>query len=137
VKRVVVIIIGVVTLSFVTVLPSATAAAPALADTGTASTLYVSTAYIGGTSSWLGPDGEQPMLTWEAIGEVAAMTGEPAEVISTERVEQMRLPAEFVKAMRSVITPGTTVLVTQAKVSPDTTGREQTVLDAGDDKPGT
>lgn len=50
----------------------ATTAAPALAATGTASTLYVSTAYVGGTSSWLGPDGEQSMLTWEAIGEVAA-----------------------------------------------------------------
>lgn len=73
---------------------------------------------------------------WIQVG-VGDLTGEPAEVISTERVEQMRLPAEFVKAMRSVITPGTTVLVTQAKVSPDTTGREQTVLDAGDDKPGT
>ena len=31
------------------------------------------------------------------------------------------------------MTPGTTVLVTQASVTQDTTGREQTVMDAGDD----
>jgi hypothetical protein len=36
--------------------------------------------------------------------------------------------------MRSVIGPGTTVLVTQAKVSADSTGRETTVLDADDGK---
>ena len=72
---------------------------------------------------------------WIQVG-VGDLTGEPAEIISTERVEQMRLPAEFVKNMRSVITPGTTVLVTQAGVTSDTTGREQTVMDAGDDKPG-
>jgi peptidoglycan/xylan/chitin deacetylase (PgdA/CDA1 family) len=48
-------------------------AAPALADVGIASTIYISTAYVGGRSSWLGPDGEQPMLTWDAIERVAAM----------------------------------------------------------------
>jgi peptidoglycan/xylan/chitin deacetylase (PgdA/CDA1 family) len=50
-----------------------TSAAPALVDAGIAATLYVSTAYVGGVSSWLGPDGEQPMLTWDAIERVAAM----------------------------------------------------------------
>ncbi len=49
-----------------------TDALPALVDTGTASTLYVSTAYVGATSSWLGPDGEQPMLSWAAIKDAAA-----------------------------------------------------------------
>ena len=52
---------------------------------------------------------------WIQVG-VSDLKGEPAEIISTERVEQMRLPADFVKNMRSVITPGTTVLVTQASV---------------------
>jgi peptidoglycan/xylan/chitin deacetylase (PgdA/CDA1 family) len=51
----------------------ATNAAPALVDAGIAATLYVSTAYVGGASSWLGPDGEQPMLTWDGIAEVAAL----------------------------------------------------------------
>jgi hypothetical protein len=51
-------------------------------------------------------------------------------VISTERVEQMHLPAAFVANMRSVIAPGTTVLVTQASVSGTSTGQQTTVLDA-------
>jgi hypothetical protein len=73
---------------------------------------------------------------WIQVG-MADLSGEPAEVISTERVEQMRLPAEFAKRMRAAMKPGTTVLVTQASVTTDTTGREQTVMDAGEDKEGT
>jgi peptidoglycan/xylan/chitin deacetylase (PgdA/CDA1 family) len=45
-------------------------AAPALLEAGIPSTLYVSTAYVGATSSWLGPDGEQKMLTWDMIAEL-------------------------------------------------------------------
>jgi hypothetical protein len=70
---------------------------------------------------------------WIQVG-VADLTGEPAEIISTERVEQMHLPAAFVAGMRSVITPGTTVLVTQASVSTASTGLQATVLDADDGK---
>jgi hypothetical protein len=46
----------------------------------------------------------------------------------------MHLPGPFVTAMRSVITPGTTVLVTQASVSSTSTGVQTTVLDADDGK---
>lgn len=74
--------------------------------------------------------GDKPQ--WISVG-VKNLTGEPAEIISTERVEQMHLPAAFVKEMRSVIVPGTTVLVTQASVDPSSTGRETTVLDADDE----
>ena len=70
---------------------------------------------------------------WIQVG-VADLTGEPAEIISTERVEQMHLPAAFVAGMRSVITPGATVLVTQASVSPESTGLQTTVMDADDGK---
>ena len=73
-----------------------------------------------------------PSPQWIQVG-VADLTGEPAEIISTERVEQMHLPDGFVKNMRSLITPGTTVLVTQASVNGDTTGRQQTVMDTGDE----
>lgn len=66
---------------------------------------------------------------WIQVG-VSDLTNEPAEIISTERVEAMHLPAAFVSAMRSVITPGATVLVTQAKVSSSTTGVQTTVIDA-------
>jgi peptidoglycan/xylan/chitin deacetylase (PgdA/CDA1 family) len=51
----------------------AASAAPALVDAGVAATIYISTAYVGAVSAWLGPDGEQPMLTWDAIDEIAAM----------------------------------------------------------------
>ena len=74
--------------------------------------------------------GDKPQ--WIQVG-VKDLT-EPNEIISTERVEQMHLPAQFVKEMRSVIGPGTTVLVTQASVTQDTTGRQQTVMDADDGK---
>jgi hypothetical protein len=66
---------------------------------------------------------------WIQVG-VSDLTSGPAEIISTERVEQMHLPAAFVQNMRSVIAPGTTVLVTQATVSPSSTGLQATVLDA-------
>ena len=68
---------------------------------------------------------------WIQVG-VSDLTGHSAEIISTERVEQMHLPAAFVRDMRSVIAPGTTVLVTQASVSATSTGQERTVLDADD-----
>ena len=70
---------------------------------------------------------------WIQVG-VSDLTGEPAEIISTERVEQMHLPAAFAKNMRSVIAPGTTVLITQAKVDLASTGVETTVLDGSDAK---
>jgi L,D-transpeptidase-like protein len=66
---------------------------------------------------------------WIQVG-VASLTGEPAEIISTERVEQMQLPGAFVTAMRSVIQPGTTILVTQASVDANSTGLQTTVMDA-------
>jgi hypothetical protein len=72
-----------------------------------------------------------PKPQWIQVG-VGDLTGEPAEIISTERVEQMHLPAEFVKNMRAAMTPGTTVLVTQASVNADSTGVQQTVMDTGD-----
>jgi hypothetical protein len=76
--------------------------------------------------------GDKP--EWISVG-VANLTDEPAEIISTERVEQMHLPQEFVKDMRSVIQPGTTVLVTEASVATGSTGRQTTVMDADDTQP--
>jgi hypothetical protein len=80
---------------------------------------------MGGTVVIAG--GNRPQ--WIQVG-VADLASGPAEVISTERVEQMHLPAPFVAGMRSVMKPGTTVLVTQASVSGTTTGLQTTVMDA-------
>jgi len=68
---------------------------------------------------------------WIQVG-VSEITGQPAEIISTERVEHMHLPAGFLQHMRSVIAPGTTVLVTQASVSQGATGQQATIFDADD-----
>ena len=70
---------------------------------------------------------------WIQVG-VSDLTGEPAEIISTQKVEEMELPQAFVAGMRSIITPGTTVLVTQASVTTGSTGQQTTVLDADDGK---
>ena len=66
---------------------------------------------------------------WIQVG-VSDLTGQSAEIISTERVEQMHLPEAFVTGLRSVLVPGTTVLVTQAAVDPASTGLQTTVMDA-------
>ena len=70
---------------------------------------------------------------WIQVG-VTDLADGPAEIISTQQVEQMQLPQAFVAAMRSVMQPGTTVLVTQASVSSSSTGLQATVLDADDGK---
>ena len=64
---------------------------------------------------------------WIQVG-VSNLAGETAEIISTQGVERMQLAAEFVERMRSVMAPGTTVLVTQASVGVQTTGPQTTVL---------
>jgi hypothetical protein len=70
---------------------------------------------------------------WIQVG-VKDVAPEDAAIISTQGVEAMQLPAEFVARMRSVMTPGTTVLVTHASVSADTTGVQTTVLASEGDK---
>ncbi len=64
---------------------------------------------------------------WIQVG-VTNLAAEQAEIISTQGVERMHLPAAFVANMRSIMTPGTTVLVTQAGVGEQTTGVQTTVL---------
>jgi peptidoglycan/xylan/chitin deacetylase (PgdA/CDA1 family) len=51
-----------------------TAALPVLVEWHFTATLYLVTGHIGGTSEWLWREGaaDQPMLTWEQIGEIAA-----------------------------------------------------------------
>lgn len=73
--------------------------------------------------------GAKPQWIQVAVSDLQA---ESAEIISTERVEQMHLPAAFAAGMRSVIAPGTTVLVTQASVDAASTGAQTTLLDAED-----
>ena len=51
-----------------------TEALPVLRDAGLSATLYVTTGYVGGTSSWLASEdeGDRPMLGWSELAEVAS-----------------------------------------------------------------
>ncbi len=64
---------------------------------------------------------------WIQVG-VQDVAPEDSAIISTQGVERMQLPAAFVAHMRSVMTPGTTVLITRAAVGDQTTGVQTTVL---------
>jgi hypothetical protein len=64
---------------------------------------------------------------WIQVG-VNNLPAEEGTIVSTQGVERMRLPAAFVERMRAAMTPGTTVLITSAKVDNDTTGGQTTVI---------
>ena len=64
---------------------------------------------------------------WIQVG-VSHLANQDADVVSTQGIEQMQLPAAFVANMRAIMTPGTTVLVTRASVGEQTTGLQTTVL---------
>ena len=74
---------------------------------------------------------------WIQVG-VSAIKPEGGEVISTRSgeatstrgVERMGLPAEFAARMKSVMTPGTTVLVTRAEVDARWTGANAIMLES-------
>jgi hypothetical protein len=70
---------------------------------------------------------------WIQVG-VQDVAPEDAAIVSTQGIERMQLPAQFVTHMRSVMTPGTTVLVTQAPINGDTTGLQTTVLSSDGDE---
>ncbi len=69
---------------------------------------------------------------WIQVG-VRSLKG-PGEIISTQGVERMRIPPAFLAALRTVMSAGTTVLVTGAGVKPDSTGG-QTIVLASDGEP--
>lgn len=56
----------------------------------------------------------------------------PSATSGTASVEQLKMPAAFDSTMRSVIGPGTTLVVTQESVTPQSTGVPTTVMAAHD-----
>lgn len=72
---------------------------------------------------------------WIQVG-VNNLAAEEAAIVSTRGVEEMQLPGPFVQHMRSVMEPGTTVLITGASMTADTTGQQTTVI-ASDEDPAT
>lgn len=70
---------------------------------------------------------------WVEVGASGPGGGDPARA-SSDDVEQMRLPPAFAADLRSVIVPGTTLVVTQDSITSRSTGSRATVLDASDAK---
>lgn len=70
---------------------------------------------------------------WIEVGASGPNGSSPA-VAASDNIEQLKLPTAFSTAMRSVIGPGTTMVVTEASLSPQSTGAQSTVLDAQDAK---
>ena len=64
---------------------------------------------------------------WIQVG-VNNLAPEEAAIVSTRGVEQMQLPQPFVAHMRSVMQPGTTVLITGASMSAGSVGEQTTVI---------
>ncbi len=64
---------------------------------------------------------------WIQVG-VNNLKAEDAAIVSTQGVERMQLPQEFVERMRGSMGAGTTVLITSASVDGDTTGVQTTVI---------
>lgn len=64
---------------------------------------------------------------WITVG-VPGHSGDEGQVMDVGTLAQMRMPREYLNALNAVIVPGTTVLVTQAPVLPENSGRRMTVM---------
>jgi len=88
------------------------------ADVPNVTTTRVMT-YAGGKNEW---------ITVGISGPGAAA----ADAADTAQFAQLKFPAAFSTGLRSIITPGTTLLITPNPISPASTGPQTTVLDAQD-----
>jgi hypothetical protein len=64
---------------------------------------------------------------WIVAG-VPGHGGEAGQALDTSILNQLRLPRRFHEAVNTALVPGTTVLVTQAPVLPEHTGKTMTIL---------
>jgi peptidoglycan/xylan/chitin deacetylase (PgdA/CDA1 family) len=73
-----------------------TSALPALQRYGFVATLYIATAYVGGTSRWLQRlgEGSRPMLSWPQLAEISASGIECGAHSHTHRALDMLPPSE-------------------------------------------
>jgi hypothetical protein len=66
---------------------------------------------------------------WIEVG-VPGHEGEQGTVVDLTLTEGLRMPGAFYTALQGVITPGTTILITEASVTPQSTGQKMTVMAA-------
>lgn len=64
---------------------------------------------------------------WVVVG-VPGHGGESGQPLDIGVLDELRMPHEFYAALRGVIAPGTTVLVTQAPILPHNSGRQMTIM---------
>jgi lipoprotein-anchoring transpeptidase ErfK/SrfK len=77
--------------------------------------------------SYSGTLGDKPH--W-IIASVPGHEAETTAAVDPLQLEKVRMPQQFYTNLRSVIVPGTSILVTQAPVLPDRTGQKLTILSA-------
>ena len=73
------------------------------------------------------PAGAEPR--WVFVGLPGHEDNKGVEVDSAT-LERVRMPRDFYTELKAKILPGTTVVVTSAHISPDTTGEQLTIMDA-------
>jgi hypothetical protein len=66
---------------------------------------------------------------WLRIG-VPGHMGEAGTQVDPEAVARLRIPADFVRQVNAILTPGATVFVTAQPLSPTSTGPSMQVVDA-------
>ena len=66
-------------------------------------------------------------LSWILVG-VPGHAGEQGDETNANVLAQVKMPESFRNSIKTVVEPGTTILVTQAPVVPATTGVSLTVL---------
>ena len=85
--------------------------------------------HMGGTVIVAGRAGH-PSLTHSAG--VPGHAGEMGQPIDAAILNQLRLPHEFYQRLSEIIVPGTTILVTEAPVLPQNSGKPMTIIASAD-----
>ncbi len=75
--------------------------------------------YAGGKNEWI------------TVG-VSGPAAQAADAADTAQFAQLKFPAAFSSRLRSIIAPGTTLLITPNPISPASTGPQTIVMDAQD-----
>jgi hypothetical protein len=75
--------------------------------------------------TFAGVENGRPQWIYAGVPGHSGEAGKPADMTIMSGTD---MPPAFVTALRSIVKPGTTILLTEAPVKPDTTGKTMTVL---------
>jgi hypothetical protein len=91
---------------------------------------YVLLAGNTGAPSQVVPD--RPGLLWQSIP-LPGYAARPGAMLDTESIKRVSVSPEFAALVYDQVLPGTTLVLTDAAVLPETTGKALTVLSTGDE----